>query len=45
LKLRRYRKAPDNLYCMVIELREFSVSRKFELRCRVGDLYCGAPLD
>ncbi len=67
LKLRRYREAPDNLYALVIEPREFLVeihakSRgwqsaklttaddaiempEFGLRCRVGDLYRGTPLD
>ncbi len=67
LKLRRYREAPDNLYAVVIEPREFRVeiygkSRNWELavlkqaddpiempefglRCRVGDLYRGTPLD
>ncbi len=67
LKLRRYREAPDNLYAVVIEPREFLVeiyakSRnwkpvvlrqpddtiempEFGLRCRVGDLYRGTPLD
>lgn len=67
LKLRRYREAPENLYSLVIEPREFLVevyakSRKWEpailrqpdepivmpefgLRCRVGDLYRGTPLD
>jgi len=67
LKLRRYSEAPDNLYCVVIEPREFLVqiyakSRNWEpvvlrkpddpiempefgLRCRVGDLYRGTPLD
>jgi Uma2 family endonuclease len=67
LKLRRYREAPDNLYSLVIEAREFRVevcakSRNWEpliltrpddsirmpefgLRCRVGDLYRGTPLD
>jgi Uma2 family endonuclease len=67
LKLRRYREAPDNLYAVVIEPREFLVeihakSRNWEpavlmkpddpiempefgLRCRVGDLYRGTPLD
>jgi Uma2 family endonuclease len=67
LKLRRYREAPDNLYSVVIEPREYLVeiyakSREwqpevltrpddpitmpeFGLRCRVGDLYRGTPLD
>jgi Uma2 family endonuclease len=67
LKLRRYREAPENLYAVVIEPREFMVeiyakSRKWEpailkrpdnviaipefgLRCLVGDLYRGTPLD
>jgi len=67
LKLRRYREAPDNLYAVVIEPREFLVeiyskSRnwqpviltragdpiempEFGLRCSVGDLYRGTPLD
>ncbi|MGA8616129.1 MAG: Uma2 family endonuclease [Xanthobacteraceae bacterium] len=67
LKLRRYREAPDNLYVVVIEPREFLVtiyarSRNWEpitlskaedpiempefgLRCRLGDLYIGTPLD
>jgi Uma2 family endonuclease len=67
LKLRRYREAPDNLYAVVIEPRDFVVeihakSRgwqpakltmaddaiempEFGLRCRVGDLYRGTPLD
>ena len=67
LKLRRYREAPDNLYCVVIEPRELRVeiqakSRnwepavltkpddpiempEFDLRCRVGGLYRGTPLD
>lgn len=67
LKLRRYREAPDNLYCLVIEAREFRVEiyaknrnweptiltkpddpigmPEFGLRCRVGDLYRGTPLD
>ncbi len=67
LKLRRYREAPDNLYVVVIEPREFLVeiyarSRNWEamvfrnagdpielpefgLRCSVGDLYRGTPLD
>ena len=67
LKLRRCREAPDNLYAVVIEPREFLVeiyakSRNWELttltrpddpiemaefglRCRLGDLYRGTPLD
>jgi Uma2 family endonuclease len=67
LKLRRYSEAPDNLYAVVIEPREFLVeiyskSRnwqpvpftraddpiempEFGLRCSVGDLYRGTPLD
>jgi Uma2 family endonuclease len=67
LKLRRYREAPDNLYALVIEPREFVVEihsksgnwqpvvltraddtiemPEFGLRCRVGDLYRGTPLD
>jgi Uma2 family endonuclease len=67
LKLRRYREAPDNLYVVVVEPREFLVeiyarSRnwaaavfrnaddpielpEFGLRCSVGDLYRGTPLD
>lgn len=67
LKLRRYREAPDNLYAVVIEPREFLLeiyakSRNWEpailtaaddviempefgLRCVVGDLYRGTPLD
>jgi Uma2 family endonuclease len=67
LKLRRYRKASDNLYSLVIEAREFRLeiyarSRNWEpliltkpddpigmpefgLRCCVGDLYRGTPLD
>lgn len=67
LKLRRYREAPDNLYVVVIEPREFFAiiyarSRDWEpvtlsnaddpidmpefgLRCRLGDLYIGTPLD
>lgn len=67
LKLRRYREAPENLYALVIEPREYLVeiyarSRNWEpailrqadapidmpefgLRCSVGDLYRGTPLD
>jgi Uma2 family endonuclease len=67
LKLRRYREAPDNLYAVVIEPREFLVEiyskrndwqpaklttaddqiemPEFGLRCRVGDLYRGTPLN
>jgi len=67
VKLRRYREAPNNLYVLVIEPREYSVeiyarSRgwepltrrrpgdpielpEFGLRCAVGDLYRGTPLD
>jgi len=67
LKLRRYREAPDNLYAVVIEPREFLVEvhakshswqpviltsrddpiemSEFGLRCTVGDLYRGTPLD
>lgn len=67
LKLRRYREAPENLYCVIIEPREFLVevhakSRNWEpvilrrpdepidmpefgVRCRLGDLYGGTPLD
>jgi Uma2 family endonuclease len=67
LKLRRYREAPDNLYVVVIEPREFLViiyarshnwepitlskaedlieMPEFGLRCRLGDLYIGTPLD
>ncbi len=67
MKLRRYREAPDNLYVVVIEPREFLLviyarSRNWEpiilskaedaiempefgLRCRLGDLYIGTPLD
>src|SRR5215471_6213214 len=67
LKLRRYREAPENLYAVVIEPREFLVEiyprranwqptvltkpddeiemPEFGLRCRVGELYVGTPLD
>ena len=67
LKLRRYREAPENLYALVIEPREYLVEiyarnrdwepailrraddpidmPEFGLRCSVGDLYRGTPLD
>ena len=67
LKLRRYREAPENLYAVVIEPREFMVEihakraewqpvvlsapddivemPEFGLRCTVGELYRGTPLD
>lgn len=67
MKLRRYREAPENLYAVVIEPREFMVEiharradwqpvvlrelddiiemPEFGLRCLVGDLYRGTPLD
>ncbi len=67
LKLRRYREAPQNLYVVMIEPREFLVEihaknrnwqpailtqphdaiemPEFGLRCSVGDLYRGTPLD
>lgn len=66
-KLRRYCEAPDILYAVVIEPREFLVELyaknhdwepavftkaddaidmpEFGLRCRVGELYRGTPLD
>jgi Uma2 family endonuclease len=67
LKLRRYCEAPENLYALVIEPREFLVEMyaesrnwqptilkqpdgsidlpEFGLRCRVGELYRGTPID
>jgi Uma2 family endonuclease len=67
LKLRRYCEAPNNLYAVMIEPREFLVEihakrrnwhptilkqadepiemPEFGLRCSVGDLYRGTPLD
>jgi len=67
LNLRRYREAPENLYAVVIEPREFMVEiharraewqpvvlnapsdiiemPEFGLRCTVGELYRGTPLD
>jgi hypothetical protein len=39
LKLRRYREAPECLYAVVAN------SRVIGLRCSVGELYRGTPLD